>query len=113
MSLWKYIFEFWLEKLKLAITNGENEVVRQLCGTNLQSIDLMNVAPGSQGLASEVLDELSQILIPDDLAVETNQRLVAMETNKIWWKWGSPTIFTLIGGACRGEGQANKKNVHF
>jgi hypothetical protein len=44
---------------------------------------LMNVAPGSQGLASEVLDELSQILIPDDLAVETNQRLVAIETNKI------------------------------
>lgn len=68
-----------MEKLKLAITNGENEVVRQLCGTNLQSIDLMNVAPGPQGLASEVLDELSQILIPDDLVVENNQRFVAVK----------------------------------
>jgi hypothetical protein len=76
----------WRESSKMSITTVTfvgNFGVRQLCGTNLQSIDLMNVAPGSQGLASEVLDELSQILIPDDLAVETNQRLVAIETNKI------------------------------
>jgi hypothetical protein len=45
MSLWKYIFEFWLEKLKLAITKGENEVVRQFTGTRIPDPPFSSFGP--------------------------------------------------------------------
>ena len=52
----------------------------QLVATNLQSIDLINIVPGPKCLTNKVSEELSRILIPDDLILKTNQTFVAVKT---------------------------------
>lgn len=49
----------------------------QLVATKLQSIDLMSIVPGPKYLTNKVSEELSQILIPYDLILKTNQNVVA------------------------------------
>lgn len=65
-----------MEELKLAISNGDVNFVRQLFATKIVTL------PTQQSKHETIIiDELSKILIPADLpAIETNQRFIAVKT---------------------------------